>query len=371
MAGNGQGSVYHRPGRRKPWAAVVTVGWRNGQPVRVARYASSEKEANRNLRRLRAERDAGRMRASDAPMMSDYLEAWLVEVRRRRAPATAATYRAMVETWMLPRIGDVRIDDLTRGHVQDLVDAVSAQRRPATARLAHSALRAALSAAVRDELVTRNVALLVQAPPETAPQRAALGPPEARRLVAALTKGPIRPLVVTALASGARKHELLGLHWRDLAGAELRISGQLAWVDGEPVIRPPKTRSSLRTVTLPPFAVAALTRWRSVQRRERLAAGDRWGDAGLVFTDPLGEPLRDHVVDAAFAACLAVAGLSAVTFHSLRHTFATIAVAGTRDLKAASGVLGHSTIAETADTYAHLLDAQRNLVAAAMEEALG
>jgi integrase len=369
VRGNGQGSVYQVPGRRKPWCATISAGWRNGKLIRVARDAASEAEAKRLLRRLRAEH--AEPRRWDIPTVADHLEAWLLEVGRRRAPQTTATYRSAAETWIIPALGEVRLDDLSRGQVQALVDDVSAVRRPATAQNVHHTIRAALSSAVRDELVPRNVASLVESPASDHAPTAILEGDTARRLVAALPAGFIRPLVTLALATGARRSELLGLLWADVGPEDIRIWQQLAWQAGEPVLRPPKTRSSNRTVALPPFAATALTDWRRIQAREQLAAGPRWADRGLVFTDALGEPLTPFAVRRAFAAALAAAGVQRVTFHSLRHTFASLVVSATRDFKAAGAALGHSSAAMTGDVYAHLLPEQRQRAAAAIEEAFG
>ncbi len=369
VRGNGQGTVYQVPGRRKPWCATISAGWRNGKLVRVARYAASEAEAKRLLRRLRAEHAPALRR--DIPTVADHLEAWLLEVGRRRAPQTTATYRSAAETWIIPALGDVRIDDLTRGQVQRLIDDVAAVRRPATAQNVHHTIRAALSSAVRDELVPRNVAVLVEAPTSGHVQPMILEGDAARRLIGGLPDGFIRPLVTLALATGSRKSELLGLLWVDVRPDEMRIWQQLAWQDGEPVLRPPKTASSNRTVALPPFAAKALTDWRRIQAREQLAAGPQWADRGLVFTDALGEPLTAYVVQREFTVALKAAGVTRVTFHSLRHTFASLVVSATRDLKAAGAALGHSSIAITGDVYAHLLPEQRQRASEAIEAAFG
>ena len=371
MRGNGEGSIYQVPGRRKPWAAVVSIGWRDGRLVREARYASSEAGAKKLLRRLRAEHAADLTRRWNVPTVAEHLEAWLVEVGRRRAPRTTATYRAMAETWIIPRLGDVALDDLTRGQVQALVDAVAAVRRPATAQMVHHTIRAALSSAVRDDLVPRNVASLVESPPTDHTPAAILDGAAARRLIAALPAGFVRPLVTLALGTGARRSELLGLLWADVGPEDVRIWHQLAWESGEPVLRPPKTASSNRTVALPPFAATALTDWRRIQARAQLAAGSQWADRGLVFTDPLGEPLTEYHVRHEFHAALALARVGRVTFHSLRHTFASLVVSATRDLKAAGAALGHSSVAMTGDVYAHLLPEQRRRAAQAVEEAFG
>jgi integrase len=64
------------------------------------------------------------------------------------------------------------------------------------------------------------------------------------------------------------------------------------------------------------------------------------------------------------------AGLPAISFHDLRHTCATLLLTKNVNLKIASEMLGHATIAITLDTYSHVLPNMRDQAAAAMEEAL-
>src|SRR5690606_12921553 len=91
--------------------------------------------------------------------------------------------------------------------------------------------------------------------------------------------------------------------------------------------------------------------------RARLARGAAWEDRwNLVFTDDYGRPLPGETVTHAFQAALRAAGLPRFRFHDLRHSAATFLIAAGIPLKHVSDVLGHSTIAITADTYGHLLD---------------
>jgi integrase len=74
-----------------------------------------------------------------------------------------------------------------------------------------------------------------------------------------------------------------------------------------------------------------------------------------VFTDDLGRPLAGETVTHSLQA-LKAAGLPKFRFHDLRHSAATFLIAAGIPLKHVSDLLGHSTIAITADIYGHLLD---------------
>ena len=122
---------------------------------------------------------------------------------------------------------------------------------------------------------------------------------------------------------------------------------------------------------LPALAVEALRRQKGRQAAARLAAGTAWQDrAGLVFTDAVGRPLRPDAVSAAFRSTARRLALP-VRLHDLRHTAASLLLAAGVPLKVVSETLGHSSIAITADVYAHVTPDLRREAAEAMDRALG
>ena len=184
----------------------------------------------------------------------------------------------------------------------------------------------------------------------------------------------LEALYVTALATGLRQGELLGLRWEDVdleVRKTLRVSYSLARVKGKLELVEPKTARSHRTVVLPGVAVAALRAHRTRQRMERLVAGSRWQDAGHVFTTSIGTPLDAATVTRSFGRALAHAGLPHSRFHDLRHAAATFLLGQGFTLEDVKNMLGHSSIVLTSNTYGHLLEQRQREVARGMDVALG
>ncbi len=143
----------------------------------------------------------------------------------------------------------------------------------------------------------------------------------------------------------------------DLEGRTLTVRHTLQRYGGEYHLDDPKTDRSRRTISLPPQLVDALRRHRAQQNEERLLVGQLWAGNrwGLVFCNELGEPLDGVAVTRAFQKKLTDLGLPTQRFHDLRHAAATFLIAQGVPLRVVMEILGHSTIATTADVYGHVL----------------
>ena len=170
-----------------------------------------------------------------------------------------------------------------------------------------------------------------------------------------------RTLIATALFTGLRIGELLGLVWADVdfdAGL-VRVRKQLdPGRRGQPPARvEPKTTQAIRAVVLMPELAELLRE----HRRRLLAAGLARPD-GFVFASATGGPLqRGNVVrrgldKAVKRAGLATAGMPRLRFHDLRHTYASLLIAQGLNVVFVSRQLGHATPAITLTVYAHLFD---------------
>jgi integrase len=102
--------------------------------------------------------------------------------------------------------------------------------------------------------------------------------------------------------------------------------------------------------------VALLKTHKAAQNEERLRAGDLWEESGCVFTTAFGKPGEPHNLLRAVRIASGKAGLSGVTVHTLRHTYATTALMAGVPLKVVSVNMGHASIQITADTYVHVSD---------------
>jgi integrase len=180
---------------------------------------------------------------------------------------------------------------------------------------------------------------------------------------------------VLALVTGLREGELLGLRWSDvdLDAATVTVRGSMQPDErGRRVIEETKTRSSRRLVVLPRLAVAALLGHRTVQARERLRAGPRWQELGLVFPNAVGRAiLPQNLLQRLLYPLLERAGLLRLRSHDLRHSAATLLLARGVHPKVVSELLEHAQIGITLDLYSHVSATMLRHAADAFDELFG
>ena len=184
---------------------------------------------------------------------------------------------------------------------------------------------------------------------------------------------PTYILIFTALYSGLRRGELLGLRWCDvdLLMATISVTQSLQRLyGGEFSIREPKSPRSRRLVPMPPSLAILLRQHREQQEQQRILLGSILEEADLVFAHPDGSPLDPSTVSHTFGKIARKAGLSNIRFHDLRHAHASLMLRTGADPKVISERLGHSSIAITMDIYAHILPGLQEEAVIRFEEAL-
>jgi integrase len=140
---------------------------------------------------------------------------------------------------------------------------------------------------------------------------------------------------------------------------------------GRFVINAPKTRAGSRTLALNQVAIAALRAHRAQLASERLQLGAAWADATLVFPNEAGERMAASTFyRGRFLPLLQRAGLPAIRFHDLRHTFGTLLLLLGIDRKIVSEMLGHASVTITQNLYQHVSAEMQRDASASLERLL-
>lgn len=153
--------------RRKDgrFQAAVYVLQPDGTRARKFAYGKTWADCDAKRRELLAKVDTGVPVPTRSAKLADWLPYWLDHIiKPRREPTTAAKYDVHVRLYLVPMLGAKRLESLTVGDVRRFLARLEKQTTAATARESHKVLRSALSAACREELITRNVVTLVEPP---------------------------------------------------------------------------------------------------------------------------------------------------------------------------------------------------------------
>ena len=316
-------------------------------------------------RRLRDEFAAQTRRAPAAPVRrrmtyGEIVQEWLTDQEARVAAGDLASstlegYHDELKRHILPVFGDRQIlsitpDDLVRWH-RDM------QRRGLSAwsiKHAWAPLRLVLRYAVRHYGLPGNPAdsLLPQERPKPGEDRKRfLNRTEITSLLQ-VAVDPYRLPIATAIFSGLRIGELLGLTWQevDFKAGVIKVRFQATRPGERARLKTPAAR---RDVILMPELGSDL-------RKHRLASPFAQ-PADIVFASKVGTSPNDrNVANRGLKVACREAGLEGVSFHALRHTFASILIAQGHDVVFVSRQLGHANAAITLKVYAHLFDAARH-----------
>lgn len=288
---NGEGSIFPY---RNGYAAYVWVTTPAGERRRKWAYGKTREETHAKWLKLHAAAKTGAV-TTKSQTVGDYLRYWLTEVVTEPdyAPLTIATYETHTRLYLIPGLGRYRLDKLSIRHIRTWLNDVRntcqccAQGKDARRQVAKrrccgvgqccnsrlsertvqdllKALRAALSNAVREELVSKNVAALVRV---TKPRKNRKVKPwnadEARQFLesARAANDTLYAAYVLILVIGLRKGEVLGLTWElvDLDAGELFVGEQIQRVSHRLLRRETKTESSDAPLPLPDICVAQST----------------------------------------------------------------------------------------------------------------
>jgi integrase len=355
--GHNEGSIFQRKDGR--WCAVISLGYQNGKLARKNYYGATRKEVSDKMDEGRAGLKKGIAPVIGRQTLAQFLEYWLAEhVKPSVRPATFTSYDQQVRVHITPSLGHVELAKLSPQNIQRYMnEKTAAGLSSKTVRYHRSVLAMALKQAHRQGLVSQNVATMVDPPSAKKYEIQSFDQSQAHTLLEALKGERLGALFTVALSLGLRRGEALGLRWQDVDfdANTLRIAQQLTRSNHELIFSEPKTGKSRRVLPLPATLAGALRERRRQQLEERMAAGDKWTDSGLVFTARHGGPIDPRTVKRHLDRILKAAGLPHCRVHDLRHFCASLLLAQGVPLKIVSDILGHTQISITADLYTHVL----------------
>jgi integrase len=307
---------------------------------------------------------------------------WLPYARTRPAkgknqpmrPSTIAWIELVVNKWVIPNVGGIRLSALSPVDVERALTAIAdgggrkgAKLSARSVNAANGVLTQALDYAVTLGYAQRNAATGIGRRGTDSKPPTPWTVDEARAFLISSRLDRLYAAWLLLLSRGLRRGELAGVRWTsvDLETGTLRIEHARVEVNGKTLDSDPKTKASQRTLSLDPTLVAAIREHKRSQAADRLRWGPAWTDSGLVFVREDGQGYAPRSISQRFERLIAEAKLRPIRLHDTRHTAASLMLASGVPVKIVQEMLGHSDPSITLAIYTHTTDAQHRAAGAA------
>ena len=342
----------------------------------------NKRDAEAKLRELLTSLDKGVYIKTQRLTLGEFLYLWLDGyVKANCSPRTLDSYQSIANRHLIPNLGSLLLTQLHPQEIQQYYARALTEGRtdgkgglsPVTVLHIHRVLVEALNYAVRQGFIIRNVGELTDPPQAKSSKMKTLMPQEVVTLLSVAIDTIYYPIIYTAVNTGLRQAELLGLTWRnlDLDLASLSVTQVLYKRRGICQFKEPKSEHSRRRLDLSPSLALFLRKYKEEREVERLLLGKPLGDNDLVFSSVNGAAMDPGTLTHNFARIARRAGLSGTRFHDLRHTFATLMLMAGIHPKIVSEMLGHASVAFTLDIYSHVTPTLQRAAMKRLDEVLG
>ena len=364
---NGDGMIRKRADGR--WEGRIIAGHKeDGKPIYKTVFAKTQKELIPKLNQLKETYAGVELTEASRMTLGAWLDKWLTEYK---APmirkGTADGYRRTIDNNIKPYLGDKPITQVTTADVQKMYNTLRESGRVrvdaamgktlsnSMVRSVHMLLHEAMDGAVREGLVPCNPTKGATIPKKEHKEKTVLLESQIERLIQAVDSDEIwRDFFKTELMTGMRRGEICGLRWEDFdeVAGNLHVRRSIRYEHRQLIIGETKTNEGNRKMMLPRGLTELLA-------ERRKSSPTEW-----IFPNPLKPelPMNPQSAYRRLKKLLGEANLPDITFHELRHTFATQAASNGIDPRTLASILGHTKASFTLDTYTHITtDMQKNV----------
>lgn len=301
----------------------------------------------------------------NTPLFSKVAEQWLEYKKTRCRSTTWEMYQGHLNNHFAD-LDNRRINLITTATIEKFITARQSQKMAlATIRKIMVTLNQIMKYSVRHHLIDFNPVADAERPKATgiideSKDMAILTPEEIRGLIEAEPDQKYKTLFLTAIMTGMRQGEIIGLKWSDVNFAARQINVRRTFNHGR--FFEPKTKQSIRSIDLAPMLIKELAAWKLICTGQ---------NDDLVFPSETGTPICCfNMVRRHFEPALKRAKIPHIKFHALRHTYASLLIEQGENIKYIQNQLGHASPTVTLNVYAHLMKKENQEAACRLENAI-
>jgi integrase len=359
------------------WQFIVDIGTKGKRKQKRKSGFKTRKDAEKALTELLAEVNKGNYFEPSSELVKDYLSDWLLFRKRSLANSTYTKYSSHINKNIIPELGDIPLKDVNYRDLEKMFikfnEIIPKERKTKKkvinekmlsnrSQLAiYQILQTAFKEAVKKKIIIQNPVELIARPKAILKEEISYwSENEAKIMFNEFNSSfinlndSISLSYVIALSSGMRRGEILGLKWKNVNFSDNEILVESV-LDNKKELQPgPKTKSSKRVVSMPNKVMDLLgIRLKYIKQQKKLL-GNYYKDNDLVICNEFGLPFHPDSVYKKLRRKAIKLGIKPISFHSLRHTHATLLLAKDIHPKVISERLGHTDIAFTLNVYSHI-----------------
>ncbi|WP_249312944.1 tyrosine-type recombinase/integrase [Lederbergia citrea] len=321
------------------------------------------------LAKFQMEVEAGEYIAPEKLLIKDFVKDWENKYAiKALGEQTLETYLGHIKNHILPHFGHMRVDQLKPIHLVNWLpdikrlDGKDEPLSEGTIQYIYRVFNNIFERAEDWQIIKENPVAAVEEPKSEPKEADVYDQEEVELLLEAVQSRSFhwRIFVSLALATGLRRRELLGLEWSnvDLEKGVITINQTITrGKSGKPIIKKPKTKKTIRIISLPDSIVEELGAFQLHWKKEKMKMRDQWIEEKheWLFCNEDGTHFYPTTPTTWWRRFINSSGIRFIRLHELRHTSATLLINQGVHAKIISKRLGHSGIRITMDTYGHAL----------------
>lgn len=334
------------------------------------------------LAKFRMDVEAGNYVAPGNTKFSDFIDTWMERhVKLDLTEKTRLNYKHHTTKRIKPWFGHMRIDQIKALHIRDFLDHMRTTKSESTGKpvsdstiiYTYRVLRSIFRSAMEWQVIKENPMATIKKPKDGTKQEMKFyDEHDLEKLFQALDKEPlqIQSIVMLAVMGGLRRAEIAGLEWKhiDSDNKVLTVEQSIPmYMDGQPLIKSPKTQKSVRRIAIPNTLLETLEEYKIewLELRDKIP---HTYPGEFLFCHECGTPYDPQWITERWAMLRERHNLKNIRLHDLRHTAATWMIAQGVHPKAIANRLGHANIKTTMDVYGHIIESVDQAAASVFDE---